>query len=59
LLQAVLPHDLDLLVDAVLPLLQRHGAFRSEYAGNTLREHLGLSRPRSQYATGMVERTRP
>ncbi|HEX3404864.1 MAG TPA: LLM class flavin-dependent oxidoreductase [Acetobacteraceae bacterium] len=59
LLPAVLPHDLDLLVDAVLPLLQRHGAFRSEYAGNTLREHLGLSRPRSQYATGMVERTRP
>lgn len=29
----------------VVPELQRRGLFRSEYEGNTLREHLGLKRP--------------
>jgi FMN-dependent oxidoreductase (nitrilotriacetate monooxygenase family) len=29
-------------VDSVVPELQRHGLFRTEYTGNTLREHLGL-----------------
>lgn len=34
--------DLASFVDSVLPQLQRQGRFRSEYAGRTLREHLGL-----------------
>jgi FMN-dependent oxidoreductase (nitrilotriacetate monooxygenase family) len=37
------PHGLDEFVDAVVPLLQERGAFRTDYAGATLREHLGLT----------------
>ncbi|GBG40455.1 putative oxygenase [Mycobacterium montefiorense] len=37
------PHGLDEFVDRVVPLLQERGAFRSEYTGETLRDHLGLS----------------
>ncbi len=39
------PHGLDDVLDQVVPLLQERGAFRSEYAGSTLRDHLGLVRP--------------
>jgi hypothetical protein len=34
----------------VIPLLQRRGLFRAEYAGETLREHYGLPWPRSAFA---------
>jgi alkanesulfonate monooxygenase SsuD/methylene tetrahydromethanopterin reductase-like flavin-dependent oxidoreductase (luciferase family) len=51
LLPAVLPDDVDLLINAAIPLAQRRGLFRLDYAGTTLREHLLLRRPRSQYAT--------
>ena len=51
LLPAVLPHDLNQLVDQVLPRLQQHGLRPTEYDGTTLREHLGLPRPRSRFAT--------
>jgi FMN-dependent oxidoreductase (nitrilotriacetate monooxygenase family) len=37
-----LPVDLDLFVDAVVPLLQARGVTRSEYSPGTLREQLGL-----------------
>lgn len=37
------PHGLDEFVDRVVPLLQERDAFRTEYAGETLRDHLGLS----------------
>jgi hypothetical protein len=33
----------------VIPLLQRRGLFRTEYAGATLREHYGLPRPPSVF----------
>ena len=36
------PHGLDDFVDRVVPLLQERGAFRTEYTGHTLRDHLGL-----------------
>ncbi|GHB07491.1 MULTISPECIES: NtaA/DmoA family FMN-dependent monooxygenase [Streptomyces] len=39
------PGGLDPFVDRVVPLLQERGAFRSEYAGSTLRSHLGLAEP--------------
>ncbi|MGC5168356.1 NtaA/DmoA family FMN-dependent monooxygenase [Luteimicrobium sp. DT211] len=39
------PHGLDDVLDRVVPLLQERGSFRSEYAGPTLRDHLGLVRP--------------
>jgi hypothetical protein len=34
------PHGLDDFVDQVVPLLQERGAYRTEYSGRTLREHL-------------------
>jgi FMN-dependent oxidoreductase (nitrilotriacetate monooxygenase family) len=37
------PHGLDEFVGRVVPLLQERGAFRTEYTGETLRQHLGLS----------------
>ncbi|MCG5432179.1 NtaA/DmoA family FMN-dependent monooxygenase [Mycobacterium sp. MYCO198283] len=37
------PHGLDEFVDAVVPLLQERGVFRTEYTGTTLRQHLGLA----------------
>ncbi|NJP76354.1 F420-dependent methylene-tetrahydromethanopterin reductase, partial [Streptomyces sp. AA8] len=39
------PGGLDDFVDRVVPLLQERGAFRTEYTGATLREHLGLPLP--------------
>jgi len=36
------PGGLDGFADAVVPLLQERGVFRTEYTGTTLREHLGL-----------------
>jgi FMN-dependent oxidoreductase (nitrilotriacetate monooxygenase family) len=37
------PGGLDDFVDRVVPLLRERGVFRSEYAGTTLRSHLGLT----------------
>jgi N-acetyl-S-(2-succino)cysteine monooxygenase len=39
------PGGLAEFVDDVVPELQRRGIFRTEYAGSSLRDHLGLSRP--------------
>ncbi|MFF4157654.1 NtaA/DmoA family FMN-dependent monooxygenase [Streptomyces sp. NPDC001678] len=39
------PGGLDDFVERVVPLLQERGAFRKEYTGSTLREHLGLPLP--------------
>lgn len=36
----------DAFVDLVVPVLQERGLFRDAYAGATLRDHLGLGRPR-------------
>ncbi|GIE98605.1 LLM class flavin-dependent oxidoreductase [Paractinoplanes rishiriensis] len=41
----VLPSGLTAFVDHVVPILQSRGLFRTEYSGNTLREHYGLARP--------------
>lgn len=45
LMPDALPDGLQDFVDGVVPILQRRGLFRSEYAGHTLREHFGLARP--------------
>lgn len=42
--------SLDLFVDYVVPELRRRGIFHDDYHGSTLREYLGLPRPRSRYA---------
>jgi FMN-dependent oxidoreductase (nitrilotriacetate monooxygenase family) len=41
----ILPHGLSEFAQTVIPELQQRGLFRTEYTGNTLREHLGLARP--------------
>ena len=45
LMPPVLPHQLDLFVAEVVPLLRKRGLFRDAYDGETLRSHLALSRP--------------
>ncbi len=45
LMPPVLPHQLDLFIAEVLPLLRKRGLFRDAYQGETLRAHFGLSRP--------------
>ena len=47
-----LPGGLDDFVDKVVPELQRRGLFRTEYEGRTLRENLGLPRPKNQFFPG-------
>jgi alkanesulfonate monooxygenase SsuD/methylene tetrahydromethanopterin reductase-like flavin-dependent oxidoreductase (luciferase family) len=44
-------HDLPLITRALVPELQRRGAFRTAYADATLRERFGLPRPANRYAT--------
>ncbi|MGJ5243139.1 nitrilotriacetate monooxygenase, partial [Bradyrhizobium oligotrophicum] len=34
-------------VDLVVPILQERGLFRTDYSGATLRDHLGLLRPKN------------
>lgn len=41
----VLPSMLEVFIGEIVPILQRRGLFRTEYAGRTLREHYGLDRP--------------
>lgn len=45
-----LPGGLDSFVDKLVPELQRRGLYRTEYEGATLRENLGLPRPKNRYA---------
>jgi len=45
-----LPGGLQDFIDLVIPELQERGLFRTEYSGTTLRDHLGLPRPRSRHA---------
>jgi alkanesulfonate monooxygenase len=44
-----LPAGLDDFVDRVVPELQRRGIFRRDYEGKTLRENLGLPRPKNRF----------
>lgn len=44
------PDGFDVFLTEVLPILRQRGLFRHEYAGSTLREHYGLSRPDSRFA---------
>lgn len=48
---SVFPVHLEEFVDLVVPELQERGVFKTDYAGATLRENLGLPRPASRYAT--------
>jgi alkanesulfonate monooxygenase len=44
-----LPGGLDDFVAQVIPELRRRGLFRRDYEGTTLREHLGLPRPKNRF----------
>jgi len=46
----LLPEGLDTFVDQVVPILQKRDLFRKEYKGDTLRDHLGLSKPANRYS---------
>lgn len=45
----VLPAQLDVFIDHVVPILQQRGLFRRNYEATTLRGHYGLARPANQY----------
>ena len=47
----VLPSGLREFADHVVPELRKRGLFREEYAGATLRDHYGLSRPRNRFVS--------
>ena len=49
LMPPVLPGMLEVFVEEVVPLLQKRGLFRTEYQGDTLRDHYGLPMPASQF----------
>jgi FMN-dependent oxidoreductase (nitrilotriacetate monooxygenase family) len=53
IMPAVLPSGFELFAEHVVPILRSRGLMRSEYAGTTLREHYGLPRPSSQYASAV------
>lgn len=44
-----IPGGVEDFVRLVVPELQRRGIFRREYEGTTLRDHLGLPRPKNQF----------
>jgi FMN-dependent oxidoreductase (nitrilotriacetate monooxygenase family) len=44
-----IPGGVEDFVRWVVPELQRRGIFRKEYAGTTLRDHLGLPMPKNQF----------
>ena len=48
LMPNVLPDQLAAFVDHVVPILQKRDMARTEYAGTTLRDHVGLPRPAGQ-----------
>lgn len=50
LMPSTFPGGLDDFVDGVVPILQRRGLFRTDYDGDTLRDHLGLAEPANRYA---------
>jgi alkanesulfonate monooxygenase SsuD/methylene tetrahydromethanopterin reductase-like flavin-dependent oxidoreductase (luciferase family) len=49
LLPPLLPSSLTDFVEQVVPELRRRGLFRTDYEGRTLRENLGLARPKNSF----------
>lgn len=52
LMPPVLPEMLEVFIAEVVPILQRRGLFRTAYAGDTLRNHFGLTRPAVRFGAG-------
>lgn len=51
----LLPEGLEDFVQYVVPLLQKKGIYRREYEGTTLREHLGLRKPKNRYGRSVYK----
>lgn len=49
LMPPLMPMMLEAFVDEVIPILQKRGLFRTQYEGNTLRDHYGLDKPKSWF----------
>ncbi|WCN36436.1 LLM class flavin-dependent oxidoreductase [Aneurinibacillus uraniidurans] len=49
LMAPLLPDVLEDFVNSVVPLLQERGLFRTEYEGDTLREHFNLPKPINRF----------
>src|SRR5579883_2137680 len=49
-----LPGGLYDFIELVIPVLQQRGLFRTEYEGRTLRENLGLARPKNQFSASLA-----
>jgi alkanesulfonate monooxygenase SsuD/methylene tetrahydromethanopterin reductase-like flavin-dependent oxidoreductase (luciferase family) len=54
LVPLVLPADLDVVADQVVPLLAGRGLLRTGRAGGSLRSRFGLRRPVNHYAAGVT-----
>lgn len=50
---ASLPHDLNLIVDQLVPALQKRGIFRTSYEAGSLRSRFGFARPANRYASSV------
>ena len=50
ILRVTTPGDFALFRERVVPILQSRGLFRTEYAHDTLRGHLGLVVPENRHA---------
>jgi FMN-dependent oxidoreductase (nitrilotriacetate monooxygenase family) len=51
-----LPGQFQLLIEEVVPLLQRRGIFREDYEGATFRDSLGLDTPVNRFTAAKAER---
>ncbi|MBZ9648464.1 LLM class flavin-dependent oxidoreductase [Sphingobium sp. 3R8] len=54
LLQVTRPEPFRRFRDEVVPILQARGLFRTDYAGETLRDHLGLPVPENRHAAAPI-----
>lgn len=55
IMPAVLPSGIEAFTAKVVPILQERGLFRTEYTGETLRDHYGLPRPANRLVPGVTE----
>ena len=56
---AALPSGLEAFAEHVIPIFRERGLFRSEYTGQTLRDHYGIPRPDSQFAQSGAQLPEP
>ena len=55
IMPAVVPDGLTDFVELVIPELQKRGLFKTDYTGETLRDHLQLKRPQNQFTAVAVK----